>query len=104
MKRVLAFLAISTAMPFAVNAQQAAPAMATATPAAGTAINGDTTIETAMAAPAGKAAMQKVFPEIPNHAAYEQFKGMSLRQLEPLAGGIITDEKIAAFEAAAKTK
>ena len=67
-----------------------------------TAVNGDAPIEAVMATPAGKAAMEKVFPDIPGHVAYEQFKGMSLRQLAPLAGGLITDEKIAAFEAEVK--
>lgn len=112
MKRILIGVTLSLTLPFAATAQTApaskAPAAALTaaapTAAADTAINADTPIETAMASPSGKAAMEKTFPDIPGHPAYEQFKGMSLRQLQPLAGGLITDEKIAAFEAAARTK
>jgi hypothetical protein len=65
-------------------------------------INEDTTIESIAATPTGKAALEKNIPELLPHPAYEQFKGMSLRQLAPLSGGIVTPEKIAAVEASLK--
>lgn len=77
--------------------QPAAPA--STAPAAAAALNGDTPIETLMSRPDTKAILLKYVPEIENHPAYDQFKSMSLRQLQPLAGGLITDEKIAAMEA-----
>jgi hypothetical protein len=87
----------------AIAQPQATPAPTTpaptAAPATATVLNGDTPIETLMAKPETKAILLKYVPEIENHPAYEQFKGMSLRQLQPLAGGIITDEKIAGMEA-----
>jgi hypothetical protein len=104
MKSLLIFGAALFAAPLAANAQTApaAPAQAAAAqaaPAAAAALNGDTPIETLAASAAGKASLEKQFPNILTHPAYEQFKAMSLRQLAPLAGGIITDEKIAALEA-----
>lgn len=99
MKVLLLCVATLAAAPVAANAQTetAVPApAASATPAA---LNGDSPIEAVAAIPAGKAALEKHLPEVLPHPAYEQFKGMSLRQLAPLAGGLITDEKIAAVEA-----
>ena len=81
---------------------QTAPATAQPAPAAPAAtgvLNGDTPIETLMARPETKALLLKYVPEIEGHPAYDQFKSMSLRQLEPLAGGIITAEKISSLEA-----
>jgi hypothetical protein len=94
---LLGAVIMSAAMP--VYAQEAAPAAAQAPAAAPAPLNGDSPIEAIAATPAGKAALEKHFPEILPHPAYEQFKAMSLRALAPLAGGIITDEKIAALEA-----
>ena len=34
-------------------------------------------------------------PGITTHAMYEQFKSMSLKQLQPMSGGQITDEALA---------
>lgn len=105
MKVVLFCAAALAVAPVAAFAEptSATPAAPAATAAAVTAaLNGDSPIEAVMAEPAGKAAIEKIFPDIPGHGAYEQFKGMSLRQLAPLAGGLITDEKIAALEAELK--
>ena len=77
----------------------APPPAAKTAPATVAALNADTPIETLMARPETKAILLKYVPEIENHPAYEQFKTMSLRQLQPLAGGLITDEKIAGMEA-----
>jgi hypothetical protein len=98
MKLVLLVAALVSAAATPAFAQQAAPAAA---PAAshGAALNGDSPIEEIAATAAGKATLDKNVPGLLAHAAYEQFKGMSLRALAPMSGGIITDEKIAAVEA-----
>jgi para-nitrobenzyl esterase len=77
-----------------------APAPASAASPLG--INNETSIEAIAAMPGGKAAFEKHMPELLTHPAYDQFKAMSLRALAPLSGGIVTDEKIAAVEAALK--
>ncbi|MFN3514704.1 MAG: hypothetical protein ACK41C_16790 [Phenylobacterium sp.] len=48
---------------------------------------------------AGKAALEKNLPGITSHEAYDQFKGMTLKQLQPLSQGMITDDSIAAVQA-----
>lgn len=87
----------------ALLAASSLPAVAEPTPAPGhkveaAALNGDSPIESLAASATGKAALEKHVPGVLSHAAYEQFKGMSLRALAPLSGGIITDERIAALE------
>ncbi|WEK39338.1 MAG: hypothetical protein P0Y50_12435 [Candidatus Brevundimonas colombiensis] len=59
----------------------------------------DSTIEALVADPATKAVLDKHLPGIDRHAAYAQFKGMTLRQVAPFSQGNITDEKIAAIDA-----
>lgn len=93
MKLVLLSAALVSATIAPAMAQQAAPAAAAAT------LNGDSPIEAIAAIPAGKASLDKHIEGLTAHAAYEQFKGMSLRALAPMSGGLITDEKIAAVEA-----
>ena len=81
----------------------ASPALAQTTPAPAPTtekLSIDWPIEALMADPVGKAVMDKEMPTLMSHPAYEQFKSMSLRQLQPYSGGAITDEKIAAVEAA----
>lgn len=104
MKHMIAFAAALTVVaPAAAFAQQAAGSAAPAPAAsAAAAFNGDSPIEAIAASPAGKAALVQNFPDLLTHPAYEQFKGMSLKALAPLSGGIISDEKIAAFEASLK--
>lgn len=50
--------------------------------------------------PAGKAILDKELPGLTQHPAYEQFKGMTLRQLQPMSGGVISDERLTAVQAA----
>lgn len=89
-----ALIAVAAALTLAspLAAQNAAP-----TPAAPAAsrFNVDTPIETIAADPAGKAALDTAMPGITTHAMYEQFKAMSLKQLQPMSGGKITDEGLA---------
>ena len=55
----------------------------------------DTPIETIAADPAGKAVLDKDFPGLTSHPAYDQFKGMSLKAVQPMSQGAISDEAIA---------
>lgn len=105
MKTILLSAALLGSAAGMAQAQDAAkpapatPASAQPAPAATATLNADTQIETLMAKPEAKVLLLKYVPEIENHPAYEQFKTMSVRQLQPLAGGLITDEKISALEA-----
>ena len=88
----IAFLAPGAA--FAQTAPAPAP-----TPAPAAKFNLDTPIETIAADPAGRSVLEAVLPELLPHPAYEQFKGFSLRQLQPMSQGQITDETLTAVEA-----
>ena len=54
--------------------------------------NLDTPIETMAADEKAKAVLMADLPELLGHPMYEQFKGMSLRQLQPMSQGALTDE------------
>ena len=56
-------------------------------------------IEELMGNEATAAVLEKHIPGIGSHSAYDQFKGMSLVELQPWSGGLITDEIIAAVTA-----
>jgi hypothetical protein len=60
----------------------------------------DSPIEAIVADAAGKAAIDASFPGMTSHPAYNQFKGMSLKQVQPMSQGAITDEAIAKVSAA----
>ncbi|MFZ4066208.1 MAG: hypothetical protein ACOYKF_01590 [Phenylobacterium sp.] len=59
-----------------------------------------TPIAELVADPAAKAVLDKEVPGMTQHPAYEQFKGMTLRQLQPMSGGMLSDEKLAAIQTA----
>lgn len=68
----------------------------TAPPAAAAAkFTADTPIEAIAADPKAKAVLDAVFPGMTTHAMYEQFKGMTVKQLQPMASDQITDAGIA---------
>jgi putative polyketide hydroxylase len=54
----------------------------------------DIPIERIAAEPAGKAALEASMPQVTRHAKFDSFKAMSLRQLQPLSRGQITDEAL----------
>lgn len=81
-----------------VSAQTAAPA-----PVAAAKFTIDTPLETIVADPAGKAVIDASMPGLTTHAMYDAFKGMSLKQLQPMSGGKITDEGLAKVGAALAT-
>ena len=69
-------------------------------PAAATAmLTIDSPIEALVADPKAKAVVDANFPGMTAHPAYEQFKGMSVKQLQPLSQGVITDEAVKKAEA-----
>lgn len=47
----------------------------------------------------GKAALDKNLPGLTTHEAYDQFKGMSLKQVQPMSQGAISDDAIKALQA-----
>ena len=84
-----------TAPAFAQTAPAPASAPAAATAAATGKFSLDTPIEAIAADPAGKAVLDADFPGMLTHPAYDQFKGMSLSAVQPMAQGAITDEQMA---------
>lgn len=79
-------------------AGSAATPVSPPTPGAGM-LTLDTAIERIVAEPAGKAALDAHFPELTPHKKYGTFKSLSLRQLQPLSQGLITDDALAKIEA-----
>lgn len=86
-------LAAALMLPAVASAQTAAPAPAA--PAAATKFNLDTPIETIAADPAGKAVIERDLPGTLTHPMYDQFKGMSLNQVAPMAADKITPAVLA---------
>lgn len=60
----------------------------------------DTPLEAIVADPAGKAVIDANMPGLTTHQMYEAFKGMSLKQLQPMSNGKITDAGLAKVGAA----
>jgi len=76
-----------------------APASPPASDAAAAKLTIETPIETLMADENAKAVVDANIPGIEAHPAYSQFKGMSLKQLQPFSQGMITDELLTKVEA-----
>ena len=73
----------------------ASPALADAhTEAAEVAYTIDMPIQMLMANDAAKAVVLATLPGMDEHPSYEQFKGMSLKELQPWSQGMITDEAL----------
>ncbi len=66
-----------------------------ATPTSAAKFTVDMPIEAIAADAKAKAVLDAVFPGMTTHAMYEQFKGMTLKQLQPMASEQITDAGIA---------
>jgi len=58
-----------------------------------------TTIEELVANPAAKAILDKDVPMLTSHPAFDQFKAMTLKALQPLSQGALTDEILATVQA-----
>ena len=52
----------------------------------------DTPIEALVADPKAKAVIEADLPGLSTHPAFDQFKAMSLRQLQPMSNGALSDE------------
>jgi hypothetical protein len=94
MKRYLATALLLIASPALAQTTAPAPAPSQEAPAASGALSAKTPIETLMSAPASKAVLLKIFPDLDKNPAYDQFKALSMRQLSELLGGAIPAEKI----------
>ena len=97
--RALIVVAAALTLASPLAAQNASPLPAAPTAAAAK-YTIDTPLETIVADPAGKAALDAVMPGLTTHAMFDQFKSMSLKQVAPMSGGKITDEGLAKAEAA----
>jgi hypothetical protein len=98
----LAALASIAAAP--ALAQEPASKPAAAAPAATAPASGALSVETTPIAdlaanPEAKAALDKNIPGLTTHEAYDQFKTMSLRQVQPMSQGALTEEMLAAVQA-----
>ena len=94
---IIATTLLLSAAPAAMA--QTAPAAPAAAPATqGARYNLTTPIEKLVADPAAKAILDKDLPSLTTNPAFEAFKSMSLKDLQPMAGGALTDEKLAIVE------
>jgi hypothetical protein len=102
MKLVLAAAAAFACMIPAAASAQSAPATAPApapAPAAAAKFNLDTPIEVLVADEKAKAVVAAGLGGDPSqHPSYDMFKGMSLRQVQPMSGGAVTEEMLATIE------
>ena len=95
------FFAASLALALAAPAMAAPTVAAVAAPtmAAETApFNLDTPIEAIYANPAAAAVMEANLPGMDKHPAYDMFKAMSLRAVQPYSQGLITEAVLAKLE------
>jgi hypothetical protein len=92
MKYAIATVLLTATMPAIAQMQPSAPVAAAK-------FNVDMPIEAIAADPKAKAVLDAVFPGMTTHAMYEQFKGMSLKALQPMASDQITDAGIAKLSA-----
>ncbi|MDV3458876.1 hypothetical protein RZN05_17900 [Sphingomonas sp. HF-S4] len=96
MKLVAICAAALACLPVAALAQ-AAPASAPA--AAAVAPTLDTPIEALVANPKSKAVLDADIPGLSTHEHYEMFKAMSLRAIQPMSNGKITEDMLKKVEA-----
>jgi hypothetical protein len=87
----LALVLMAATPVLAQSASPPAPAVAPTT----SSFSADTPLEAVVADPAAKAVLDKTLPNIAKHPAFEQFKAMSLRQLQPYASDKISEEAVA---------
>jgi hypothetical protein len=100
-----ALLAVIVAFGAAPLAAQTPPAPIATTPvppsdvAAPAKFTLDTPIETIAADPKGKAVLDTDLQNITSHPMYDQFKQMSLAQVQPMSQGALTDAAMAKVKA-----
>lgn len=91
--------AVACLAAFAITAPAAAAEDDAATTATAAAFTVETPIETLMADDHAKAVIATHLPGIDQHPAYEQFKAMSLKALQPFSQGMITEDLLAKIAA-----
>lgn len=96
--RLLLVLAGLVASP--LSAQMPPPPAATQAPAG---LTIDTAIGDIANIPEGKAVLDRHLPNLLSHPSYEQFRSLSLKQVQPYSNGGITDDQLTAIEAELKT-
>jgi len=93
-KTLLAGVAVLLLSAGVASAQTSSTTTTTTTTTAATGLSLDTPIEQIAAVPAGKAVLDKDIPGLLSHPAYDQFKGMSLKEVQPMSQGAITDDML----------
>lgn len=88
-------VAAATLSPAVLAQQTPAPAAAQATAAK---FGLDTPIETLLADANAKSVLDTDIPGLSSHPALDQFKAMSLRAVQPLSQGALTDEMLKKVE------
>ena len=97
---VLTAAALICLTPAAFAQTAPAPAAPAAAPAAATKFSIDTPIEALVADPAALAVLSaNGLGDVAVHPAYDSFKAMSLRAVQPMSGGAVTDEMLVKIEA-----
>jgi hypothetical protein len=99
--RIVTALAL-TLMAASPALAQSAPASTFPATSAATAYSADTPLEVVVADPAAKAVLDKALPNLAKHPAFEQFKAMSLRQLQPYASDKISEQAVTEVDAGLK--
>jgi len=100
-------LVIAAALAALAQTAPATPAVAAPAADAAPAVGGesvakfnlDTPIESLVADEKAKAVLEVDLPGLTTHPSYEMFKGMSLRTVQPLSNGQLTDAMMAKTEA-----
>jgi hypothetical protein len=95
MSKLALIAAAAVLMTAGAAAAQTTTSTTTTTTTVSTALSLDTPIEQVAAVPAGKAVLDKDIPGLLTHPAYDQFKGMSLKEVQPMSQGAITDDMLA---------
>ncbi|HEY1562913.1 MAG TPA: hypothetical protein VGF71_18775 [Caulobacteraceae bacterium] len=85
MKKLIAAAMFAAGLAFSTGALAADPPKPLST---------DTPIQDIVANPDGKAVLDKDMPGLTSHAMYDQFKTMSLKDLQPMSQGAITDDQL----------
>ena len=85
---IMLILAVPTAAAAAVQSESAAPVSEARR------FTLETPIEKIVADPAGKAALESAIPGITAHPHFDMFKAMSLKQVQPMSRGMLTDEML----------
>lgn len=97
--RHVAVATIMTLVGASTALAQSAPSSPPSAASPSQALSIDTPVETLVATPPAKAALDADIPGLTTHPMYEKFKHESLRTLAPKFGGAITDKDLAKLQA-----